>query len=201
MNKEIKAILFDLDGLVLVGRKRLFSEQFAEEQKVPLDVVREFFVKDLKPCSMGKADLKEKVAPYLPRWKWNGTVDDFLMHWFSCCCEFDQQVLDIIVDLQKADVKCYVATRQEKYRLTYVMEGQGLQHWFDGTFATCDIGFDKCEPEYWDHVLQTLGIEPEEILYFDDSEKNVDMAKMLGIDAHHYTGREVLDREVAAILA
>ena len=42
MKKEIKAALFDLDGLVIVGRKRFFSERLADlgqdAGKIPLRV-------------------------------------------------------------------------------------------------------------------------------------------------------------------
>ncbi len=201
MKKDIKAVLFDVDGVVITAREKFFSEQFSEEYKVPLEDVREFFVKDLKPCSLGKADLKENLAPYLPRWKWKGTVDDFLRYWFTNDNELDDQVLDTIDKLQEQDIACYMATCQEKYRMTYLEEGLGLQYVFDGTFCTCNIGFEKSQLEYWEYIFAELGLEPGQIMFFDDKQKNVDFARSLGVDAHFYDGREVLEKQAAVLLS
>src|SRR4051812_21978094 len=113
MKPEIRAVLFDLDGLVFVRRPKLFSEQFAEEYDVPLEDVREFFVKDLKPCSMGQADLKEKIAPYLKKWNWPHDVESFLNYWFRSCNETDDAVMYRVSELREHGIECYIATRQE----------------------------------------------------------------------------------------
>lgn len=200
MKKEIKVALFDLDGLVIVGRKRFFSERLSTEHNIPLADVQEFFLHGLKQCSFGKADLKEQIAPYLVKWNWSGTVDDLLEYWFSSENTKDEEVLQIIKDLRARGVKCYIATRQEKYRMQYLLEVVGLKDHFDGTFCTCDIGYDKSQPEFFEHVLKELGAEPVEVLFFDDTQKNVDLAKGMGINAHFYDGIEVLERQAAPIL-
>jgi putative hydrolase of the HAD superfamily len=192
MKKHIKVALFDLDGLVIVGRKRFFSERLAEEHGIPLESVQEFFLNDLKPCSFGKADLKEQIAPYLVKWNWQGTVDDLLDYWFTSENTKDEAVLGIIKSLRDRGVKCYIATRQEKYRMQYLLDVVGLKEHFDGTFCTCNVGYDKSQPEFFEHVFAELGVNPEEVLFFDDTQKNVDLAKQMGIDAHFYEGIEIL---------
>lgn len=196
----IKAALFDLDGIVIVGRKRFFSERLAEEHNIPLDDVMEFFLNDLKPCSMGKADLKEAIAPYLSKWNWQGTVDDLLEYWFTSENTKNEEVLTIVKQLRNSGVKCYIASRQEKYRIQYLEEVVGLKEYFDGTFVTCNVGFDKSEPEFFEHVMKELSLRPEEILFFDDTQKNVDTAGAMGISAHFYDGLEVLQEQTAEIL-
>jgi putative hydrolase of the HAD superfamily len=200
MNSKIQAVLFDLDGLVFERRPKLFSEQYAEEYKVPLEDVREFFVKDLKPCSMGKADLKEKIAPYLKKWNWPHSVNEFLDYWFRNRDEIDETVMYRVSELRDCKIGCYIATRQEKYRMAYIMDDLGLNQLFDGAFSTCEIGYDKSEREYWTYVLQKLGLQPEEILYFDDTDKNVAMAKSLGINAHLCKDPVVFENEMAMLL-
>lgn len=200
MKKDTKIALFDLDGLVIVGRKRFFSERLAEEHGIPLESVQEFFLKDLKPCSFGKADLKEQIAPYLAKWNWNGSVDDLLDYWFTSENTKDEEVLAIVKQLRDRGVKCYIATRQEKYRMQYLLDVVGLKDHFDGVFCTCDIGCDKSQPEFFQHVLKETGVKPEEVLFFDDTQKNVDLAKTLGIDAHFYESIEVLKTQTESLL-
>lgn len=192
MKKDIRAALFDLDGLVIIGRKRFFSERLAEEHNIPMEKVQEFFLNDFKECSFGKADLKEKIAPYLVKWSWQGSVDDLLNYWFSSEGIKDEEVLRIVKELRNSGVKCYIATRQEKYRMQYLLDVVGLKDHFDGIFCTCNIGYDKSQPEFFEYVFKELGMKPEEILFFDDSQKNVDLAQKLGINAHFYQSIETL---------
>jgi putative hydrolase of the HAD superfamily len=200
MNKQIKAILFDVDGIIIVERTKLPSERIAEEFNIPLADVREFFINDLKPCSMGKADLKEKLALYLPKWNFNGSVQDLLDFWFACDSKKDEVTLVLVKTLREQGIACFIATRQEKYRLAYLLNVVGLKKDFDGAFCTCEIGFDKCEEGYWRYVFESLGLQPEEIMFFDDSQKNVDMAKSLGVDAHFFSGRDVLERQIERVM-
>lgn len=194
-----KAVLFDLDGIVIVGRTKYFSHRLAEEKGLALEKVDAFFDNDFKSCVRGTCDLKEGVAPHLPGWGWEGTVDEFLEKWFSSERTLDAEVIRIIDRLRAKGVKCYIASRQEKYRMRYLLDEVGLNGHFDGTFCTSDIGYDKSEPEFWERVLAELPLSAEEILFFDDKQKNVDMARSFGIDAHFYEGIGVLQEKASGL--
>lgn len=196
----IKAALFDIDGIIITGRKQFFSHKLAEQQGVPRESVEEFFLGNFKKCSFGKADLKEEVAPYLSKWKWQGSVDDLLKFWFEAENTKDEKVIKIISALRSREVKCYIATRQEKYRLQYLLDEVGLRDYFDGVFCTCNIGYDKKEPEFFHHVLKKLGLEPQEILFLDDSQSNIDNARLLGVEAYLYDNLEVLKEHTKDII-
>ena len=195
-----KTILFDLDGLVIIGNGKLFSQRISEEMNIPYEQVSEFFTKDFRECSFGRADLKEKIAPYLTKWGHKGTVDDFLNYWFEGESNTDKEVLKLVSELRLKGIKCYIATRQEKYRKEYLLNVIGLKDYFDGIFCTCDIGYDKWEQGYWNYVFNKLNSTAEEIIFFCDSQKNVDIAGNLGIQAYFYTGIDVLKDKIAHLL-
>jgi putative hydrolase of the HAD superfamily len=145
-----KVILFDLDGLVIKKKTKLFSERASEELGFPYEQVSEFFDSEFRLCSFGKADLKEKIKPHLIKWGYKGSVDDFLKYWFEKESEVNSEVIEIIDNIRSKGTKCYIATRQEKYRKQYLLDVLGLKGHFDGIFCTCDIGFDK-----WEKILYT----------------------------------------------
>ena len=188
----IKAILFDLDGLVITKKDKLFSQRVSEEMELPYEQVSEFFTGEFRECSFGRADLKEKIAPHLVKWGYKGSVDDFLKYWFEGESNTDKEVLKIVSDIRSKGIKCYIATRQEKYRKQYLFDVVGLKDTFDGIYCTCDIGYDKWEKGYWDFVFNDLKATPDEIMFFCDSQKNVDNAGKLGIRAYFYTDIGVL---------
>ncbi|HEX8591264.1 MAG TPA: HAD-IA family hydrolase [Candidatus Paceibacterota bacterium] len=197
----IKAALFDVDGVILVGRECLFSERLAKHQDIPGAHVSEFFAKDFKKCSFGKADLKEVLTPYLSKWKWKGSVDDLCSFWFENEGIIDAELLAIVTKLRGSGIKCYVATRQEKYRLKYLVDSLGLKNHFDGVFSTCDVGFDKDTFEFYENIFHQTGLAPDEILFFDDKEVNVKTARSLGIRACFYQGIEDLKVQAEPILS
>ena len=51
MENSIKAILFDVDGIVIVGRKQFFSQKLAEQQGISKENIEEFFLGNFKKCS------------------------------------------------------------------------------------------------------------------------------------------------------
>jgi len=196
----IKAILFDLDGLVITKKDKLFSQRVSEEMGLAHEQVSEFFAGEFRECSFGRADLKEKIAPHLVKWGYKGTVEDFLEYWFKSESNTDKEVLAMVLNLKSKGFKCYIATRQEKYRKQYLLDIVGLKHYFDGIFCTCDIGYDKREQGYWDFVFKDLKMTPDEIMFFCDGQKNVDSAEKLGIKAYFYTNIEVLRDNTKVLL-
>ena len=64
MSEKIKAILFDLDGVILKPRDKYFSEKYAEEQNVPIENIIPFFKNEYKKIMLGQADLKEVLSKY-----------------------------------------------------------------------------------------------------------------------------------------
>jgi putative hydrolase of the HAD superfamily len=190
-DKNLKAILLDADGVVLV-KQGYFSEKFSDECNVPLELITPFFKNEFRVCQLGKADLKEVLLPYLQQWGWQDSVDSFLRYWFTSDTQPDQIVLDKVQQLRNRSLKCYLVTDQEKYRAKYIREELGFNSRFDDCFFSYDLGYSKSEASFFEKVLAKITTAGSETLYFDDEEKNIITAKQLGIDARLYRGREDL---------
>ena len=50
----------------------------------------------------------------------------------------------------------------------------------------------KSEPDIYQHVLTTLDVEPDQVLFLDDNSDNVKGARELGIAAHVVNGFDQL---------
>ena len=71
----------------------------------------------------------------------------------------------------------------------------GIFESFSKLFLSFEIGLMKPEAEIFEHVLAALGVAPERVLFLDDSERNVQAARALGIDAKLVRGfSDVRDR-------
>lgn len=197
-----KCILFDADGVVIHSER--FSVQYQKEHDVSNDDMLLFFNGEFQNCIVGKADLIELVKPWLPKWKWTGTVDELLQFWFKAEHNIDERMVNIIKKLREKGIKCYLATNQEKYRTQYMKNHMRFEELFDHVFSSADIGHKKPEGEFYEFILNKVknehNIYPHEIMFFDDSQDNVTEARKLDIDAHFYKNFEDFENLVKPIL-
>lgn len=56
-------------------------------------------------------------------------------------------------------------------------------HGFDVLVWSYKLGMAKPDPEIYQHTLERLGVEPEEALFLDDKEINVEGARALGMQS------------------
>jgi putative hydrolase of the HAD superfamily len=195
----IKVIIFDADGVVINSPKR-FSVRFSEEYNIALETVLEFFTKEFDNCVLGKADLKERIAPYLKKWDWKGNIDDFLKYWFGSEHALDSRVLNKVKELSDSGIKCFVATNQEKYRSEYIWNVMGLKDYFEKFYTSSELGFKKPSHEFYEYILKDLDINSKEVFFIDDDEDNIKGAEEMKIKSHLYKNFEDFEKTLAEVL-
>jgi putative hydrolase of the HAD superfamily len=186
---KARAVLFDADG-VIVKAPRIFSQIYSEEiGRRPEDFLP-FFKGDFRLALEGKADLKVLIDRHKDLWQWNEDTSILLKKWFDSENLSDPELLMLIKKHRKNGLKVYLATDQEKYRAEYFNKVM-FPSVFDQILASSSLGYRKEDPNYWQAALRIIrrdipGINPGEILYFDDGPHNIDIAKSAGINALLY---------------
>ncbi len=182
----IKAICFDADGVVVYPQMQ-FSKYLNEEHSISPEMTQSFFHGVFNECLLGKADLKDVLPAYLKAWKWSGSVDQFIATWLERDHVVDTRLINSIQHLRKKGFLCCLTTSQERNRAEYMKTKMGFQDAFDCLFFSCEVGFQKPEYSYYQHIEKTLNLEKESILFLDDAEKNVTAAGEFGWNAEIYT--------------
>ncbi len=197
----MKALLFDADG-VLTLPEEFFSRVYARSHGLDEKLFDDFIHGPFRKTSIGQADLRELILEYADLWQ-HEDPDAIMKQWFESEDIRNEPLLKLVQELRGKGVKCYLATNQEKYRGTYMKEVMfpGL---FDGYFISYALGVVKPNIEYYQKVLAAIQndipeLQPSDILFFDDSQENVDGAAALGIDARLYEGVEQVRTLIQAI--
>lgn len=195
----IKAIIFDVDGVLVNAEK--FSIQLGKEYGIPTEKLLPFFKKEFQECLLGKADLKDVIEPYLAEWGWKGSVDDFLQFWFKSEHKIDEEVLNIAKHLKEKTL-IFIATNQEEHRASYLSKEMGFGEVFKRIYSSARIGHLKESPNFFHLMVEDIqenfssNIKHNEILFFDDTERNVKAAKEAGLNAYLYTDIETFKKEL-----
>jgi putative hydrolase of the HAD superfamily len=71
-------------------------------------------------------------------------------------------------------------------------------HGFDALVWSFQLGMAKPAPEIYQHALEKLGTGPEETLFLDDKQVNIDAARGLGIQGLVFTDIDQLRRDLVS---
>jgi putative hydrolase of the HAD superfamily len=140
-------------------------------------------------CKIGKADIKKVLKNYLPSWGWKKSTAEFLDYWFKFDSALNKQMIEDVKNLREKGINCYLATNNEKYRVEYLTNILGFKNIFNGVFSSDKIGYHKTQQKFWQVVYDKLKkIKKENVLCWDDDEKNIEAIKKFGFCAEFYTG-------------
>lgn len=99
--------------------------------------------------------------------------------------KLNDQLLAAIKDLRgKYGIKAYIFTTdiiQEKPGVKQITNPV-----FDGTYIANQLGVSKSEPSAYEQLAQILDIEPDEIVFIDDSSPNLEAARSAGLQTVSY---------------
>lgn len=187
MFKKPKVILFDVDG-VLIRLPNYFSQELDKRGYKGAEKSLTSFFKgsDNQQCVEGKASFEKKIVPYLEKFAWKETAEEYFQKQFQFEKRYlDQNIILQIKQFHTQGIKCYLCTDNSKLRSEFLLNEMNLKDIFDDYFISCFIGYRKCHNEFWSYLINKLRkeISPSEIVFFDDAQNNIDVALKFGIKA------------------
>ena len=182
----IKAVIFDVDGMIVHGTR--FSHRLAKKYNIFIETTAPFFAGVFQDCVIGRADLKKELKAYFPQWHWTGSLEEILNFWFDEKYNIiDERFFPLIEKIREKNIKCYLATNNEKYRAENLLTQRGIGKYFDGIFTSYSFHCKKPEIKFYEKILENLpNIKKEEILFWDDDSKNIEKAKEFGFKTQIY---------------
>jgi len=81
-----------------------------------------------------------------------------------------------------------ILTNCDSESKSLLLDELSANHPFDYVISSSDVGAVKPEKDIYLALLQRIGIEADQCMFFDDSVRNVESARDLGIKAYVYKG-------------
>ncbi len=197
--KKPRAVMLDVDG-VLVVESHLFSERLHREHGIPKKDVLAFFENEFSDCVVGKADLRDRIRPYMRKWGWQAGVNHLMEYWFSSIMT-DPRAIAFARKLRSGGTLCALASNQERHRAARLSEVLNAERDFDGFFHSAGLGARKPQKEFFGKAFALLekrlpGLKKDEVLFWDDSAENVAAARRFGMRSEHYSSFPDFERKM-----
>jgi len=180
----IRALLMDADGVVQYPRSG-WLERFARLGGPGF--AREAFRREMGTLT-GQVDLRDELAEMIAAGGHSATPDDFIALW--CDIEVDEFMLRLVDRVRAAGVVTALATNQQSYRGTHMLANLPHADHFDHQFHSFQVGLAKPDPAFFGHIIEVLGVEPNEAVFVDDMEINVRGAREAGLHGVYFSNAD-----------
>ena len=191
----IKAILFDLGGVLFTNGAKKFNHAIAARYNLDDD-----FVKSISDGEIGTKYRESKITRdefwkyFLEKLNIKEDPDKLEKEWISYY-ELIEGTRDIIFDLAKK-YRVYYLSDNVKERVDKLDERFGFLKWFtDGIFSH-DVGVRKPDPKIYEFALRKASVLPEEVVFIDDKESSLIPARKLGVTAILFVSPEQLRNDL-----
>jgi len=195
----IKAVIFDLNGIFIQAPKlgKRLEKDFGVDNNVFLPKLGEVMQQVRKPKSKPAFSYWGSL---LKEWKINFSEKEFWQYWFSAEKVSDKMV-SLARKLREKKIKVFILSNNFKERSLYYEHYPWVHEAVDKIYFSWQTGFVKPDVRAWQNVLTENDLKPEECLYFDDQEKNINVAKSLEIKAFQFITEEELEKTLSEYLS
>ena len=200
MNSKIKNIIFDLGGVILDIDENVV---YKELEKMGINTTELAHSKEFIDI-MSKFDTGIYTAPTF-RKKMKSllglekmTDQKFDSIWNAMLLDIPRERIEAIEKVKKHYKIFLMSNSNVIHYDLYVRDLQlrfgynEFDELFDKSYFSFAEHLEKPDPRFFELILDHEGLLPEETLFIDDTEKNIKVAKSLGINTYHIRRDELV---------
>lgn len=185
---QFEVIIFDLGGVVIDleytdtidAFRKLGSPQFDElySQALQTDLFDRY-----ETGNISSLHFINKLKELVPR---NCSPNEVVAAWNAMIKEFQPEKLTFIEQLKNTHTIALLSNTNDLHedrvrRKLKTVTKQPLEHYFHHTFLSHQISARKPHPATFIHVCEKMNVQPESVLFIDDSKQHIEGAEQAGL--------------------
>jgi 2-haloacid dehalogenase len=182
--QTIEAVVFDIGGVLLDWNPRYLYRQLFDDE----DSMERFLA---EVCTLEWHTAHDLGVPYAQScaalaqrhpeqadliWAWGRRSEEMIGGPIT-------GTVEILCELLAAGLPCYALTNMEAETYPLRRDRYDFMSWFEGTVVSSHERVAKPDPEIFHRLLDRFGLRAETTLLIDDSQRNVEAARELGMPA------------------
>lgn len=178
----MKAMFFDIGGVLLTnGWDESARKKACLKFQLDFETLNARHREVFSTYELGKISLEEYLKYLVFDEKRSFSVRDFEQFMFEQSKPYPE-MLDLLASLSKQGrVKIFAVSNEGRELTDHRIEKFKLDQWIDGFIVSSFVGLRKPDPDIYHLALDIAQVDPSEVVYLDDRELFIDVAKSLGI--------------------
>lgn len=193
----IKALLFDLGDTIFNPDWISLDKSMIKEAGI--SIIMPPHLKKIygEEVLVGRTSMESLFKTLLNNYKKNAPISDVVAVYkrnYQKYSPINDKMIKLI-DRLRTKVKVYALSNTNTIHRE-VNEQRGLFNHFEKSFLSCELGMRKPDVFLYKFILEYLKIQPSELLFIDDNQENIEIAKSLSIKTVKYENYESLISEL-----
>ena len=201
-SRPVKAVLFDMDGLVL-DTEKLYSRFWMEAchfYGFPMTYPQSLCMRALN-AQLGEAKLKEFFGDTIDYPTVRSKRIELMERYVNeCGVDLKPGIRELLQWMQEKGIPGAIASSSPVPRIRKHLAFHGLDGAFTALCSARDVAKGKPEPDIYLHAAATLGFQPEECLALEDSPTGIRSAASAGCLTVMIPDQDQPPEEIKALL-
>jgi putative hydrolase of the HAD superfamily len=178
-----KALIFDLGNVVFNVDMNLIPLSWSERSGIPYEKVKNYFETDKNFDKFERGDLSEEQYREITNKNlgMNLSAKDFDEGLTALYLDECEDINSLLKELKKSYIIIALSNTNIIHKRVWREKYKDTIDQFEKIFLSHEINTRKPETEPYLIALDYLKMKPEEVIFLDDREENIEPAKTLGI--------------------
>ncbi len=200
-NDMKKNLIFDV-GDVLIGYrwKEMLTDDFGLSDERAEQIGGLIFNDPIWPeFDRGLVSIDELVEHYCERLPEEAWMVRRFFYGEDLMAVRRDKVWDRVDELKQKGYRIFILSNYSEFLFRKHTDGLPFRDSLDGGIVSYQVNLIKPEPEIYKHLLEKYSLDPDDCIFYDDRDDNVEAARALGIEAVVITSEEMLLDELAKL--
>ncbi|MDQ3683126.1 MAG: HAD family phosphatase [Bacteroidota bacterium] len=198
MKQKIKAIVFDLGGVLIDWNPSYVFDKLIEDEEKRKHFFENICTPDWNEEQDAGRPVKQATEELIaehPDWK--EAIEAFYGRWTEMLGGPIKETVDILWQIkQSGHYKLYALTNWSAELFPIALELYDFLHWFDGRVVSGEEKIRKPDPVFYQLLLDRYQLKAEETLFIDDNIRNKNAAEELGIRSILFRSPQLLKEDL-----
>jgi len=198
MNTKITTIIFDLGGVLIDWNPRyVYRQIFESEERI------DWFFENICTSEWNEhqdagRSLEEATEELVAKYpEHENEIRAYYDRWEEMLGGAINETVEILRSLKETNkYKLYALTNWSAETFPVALQRYDFLQWFDGIVMSGEEKTRKPFPEIYQTLLTRFNVNPSEVIFIDDSLRNVEGANAVGIDGIHFQSPQQLLNEL-----